>query len=230
MMLKAIGISKRFFRASGASNTFEAVCPTDFELPEGTLTVLLGRSGSGKTTLLNLLSGLLSPTQGQVLLGEDDLYAMDDKSLSRFRNAHFGVIPQGHAALNSLSVLENVTFPARLYDARPDAEGEGERLLGRFGILNLKDVSPSELSGGELRRMSIARALINHPDVVFADEPTGDLDDENTALVLEALRGIARDGAAVLLVTHETDALDYADRAFRMDAGRLTPIELSVSG
>ena len=224
MDLQAHGICKRFFRKSGGSNTFEAVSPTDLLLPEGTLTVLLGRSGSGKTTLLNLLSGLLAPTEGTVRLGDTDLYAMDDQALSRFRNQHFGVIPQGHAALYSLSVAENVAFPAGLYGGRPDAMDAACRLLERFGIGQLKDVSPSELSGGELRRMSIARALINHPDVVFADEPTGDLDDENTRLVLATLRDIARDGAAVLLVTHETDALNYADRAFRMDAGALSPI------
>ena len=224
-MLEALGISKRFYRVSGERNTFEAVSPTDFTLPEGTLTALVGRSGSGKTTLLNMLAGLLRPTEGTVKLDGSEIYAMNDGALSRFRNARFGVIPQGHAAIHSLSVAENVAFPATLYGQKPEAMAAAVALLERFGIGALRDVSPAELSGGELRRMSIARALINRPEVVFADEPTGDLDDENTHIVLEALRQIARDGASVLLVTHETDALAYADRAFRMNAGKIEAID-----
>ena len=223
MDLQAHGICKRFFRKSGGSNTFEAVSPTDLLLPEGTLTVLLGRSGSGKTTLLNLLSGLLVPTEGTVRLGDTDLYAMDDQALSRFRNQHIGVIPQGHAALYSLSVAENVAFPAGLYGGRPDAMDAACCLLERFGIGQLKDVSPSELSGGELRRMAIARALHQDAPLLLADEPTGDLDDENTARVLAILRDAAhRDGKTVLLVSHEPDAARYADRLLTLDAGRLT--------
>ena len=225
MELNALNISKRFMRQTGSQNYFEAVRPTDFKLPAGQLTVLMGRSGSGKTPLLNLLSGLLKPTEGNVLLGDTDLYAMDDRALSRFRNAHFGVIPQGHAALYSLTVLENIAFPAALYGPSPNAARDAETLLERFGIAALRDASPSELSGGELRRVSIARALINRPDVVFADEPTADLDDENTLLILKTLREIADDGAAVLLVTHEAEAARFAHRAFRMDAGVLAPAD-----
>ena len=223
MKLEAKGVSRRFFRKTGEANYFYAVQTTDFELPERSLTVLLGRSGSGKTTFLNLLAGLLAPSSGQVLLGGTDLYAMKDRELSRFRNAHIGVIPQGQAALFSLSVLENVTLPAGLHGSSSGAEAEARDLLERFGIASLAEAMPAELSGGELRRVSIARAMINRPDVLLADEPTGDLDDENTALVLQALREVATAGTAVLLVTHETDAVRYGDRIFRMDAGVLRP-------
>ena len=222
MDLQAHGICKRFFRKSGGSNTFEAVSPTDLLLPEGTLTVLLGRSGSGKTTLLNLLSGLLVPTEGTVRLGDTDLYAMDDQALSRFRNQHFGVIPQGHAALYSLSVAENVAFPAGLYGGRPDAMDAACRLLERFGIGPLKDVSPSELSGGELRRMAIARAMLMRPGILLADEPTAGLDNENTLAVLGLLRKAADEGAGVLLVTHENEAAQFADEVYVMDSGKLS--------
>ena len=224
MELTAKGICKRFRRPSGMGNAFEAVKPLDFSLPAGQLTVVTGRSGGGKTTLLNMLSGLLKPSEGSVQLDGQDLYAMDDQALSRFRCKRFGVIPQGHAALYSLSVLENVAFPAALYESGVDVENHALELLDRFGIESLRDASPSELSGGELRRVSIARALINRPDVVFADEPTADLDDENTRVVLGFLREIADAGTAVMLVTHETAALDYAHRCFRMDAGTLTPL------
>ena len=127
--------------------------------------MLVGGSGSGKTTLLNMLAGLLTPSDGQVLVDGSDLYAMGDAKLSRFRNEHIGVIPQGQTALHSLSVLENVTYPALMY----------------------------------------------HPKA-------------NTSLVLEALKGIAQGGAAVLMVTHETDAAQYADRLFRMNAGKIEEI------
>ena len=221
MELQAKGVSRRFFRKSGDANYFYAVRETDLLLKSSELTVLLGRSGSGKTTLLNLLAGLLTPSGGQVLLGDTDLYALGDKALSRFRNAHIGVIPQGQSALFSLTALENVLLPARLYGADAQAEARARALLERFDIGGLADALPAELSGGELRRVCIARALINHPDVVLADEPTGDLDDQNTALVLQALQDVAREGAAVLLVTHETDAVRYADRVLRMNAGTL---------
>ena len=224
MLLKAMGVGRRFFRKTGEANYFYAVQPTDLELPGGALTVLLGRSGSGKTTLLNMLAGLLTPSEGKVLLGDTDLYALSDRELARFRNAHLGVVPQGQAALFSLTALENVLLPARLYGKGGAAEAEGRALLERFDIGALAEALPGELSGGELRRVSIARALINHPDVVLADEPTGDLDDANTELVLRALRGIADEGAAVLLVTHETDAARYADRVLRMNAGQLEEI------
>ena len=224
MALEAKGVCRRFFRRTGEANYFCAVEPTDFTLRQGELTVLMGRSGSGKTTLLNMLAGLLTPSEGQVLLDGTDLYALSDAALSRLRNERIGVIPQGQTALHSLSVLENVAFPATMYRPRAEVEKEALALLERFDIPGLRDARPSELSGGELRRMAIARALINRPGVLLADEPTGDLDDENTALVLGALRDVARGGAAVLMVTHEADAVSYADRVLRMNAGALSEV------
>ncbi len=223
MALEAKGVSRRFFRKTGEANFFNAVERTDFLLPEGTLTVLMGRSGSGKTTLLNMLAGLLTPSEGQVMLDGTDLYALPDKALSRLRNQRLGVIPQGQTGLHSLTVLENVAFPAMMYGGA-DATKDAAALLERFGIGRLRDARPSELSGGELRRMAIARALINRPAALLADEPTGDLDDENTVVVLEALKDVAREGAAVLMVTHEAEAAAYADRLFRMNAGTLNEV------
>ena len=225
MALEAKGISRRFFRKSGEANYFNAVETTDLTLTPGALTVLTGRSGSGKTMLLNMLAGLLTPTGGQVLLDGTDLYALSDAALSRLRNERIGVIPQGQTALHSLSALENVTFPAMMYRPKADVEKDALALLERFGIAHLRDVNPSELSGGEMRRVAIARAMINRPALLLADEPTGDLDDENTRLVLEALKDIAREGTAVLMVTHEAEAAGYADRLLRMDAGRLVSME-----
>mgnify|MGYP002868504016 CR=1 FL=1 len=224
MELKAQGISRRYFRQGRGKNFFYAVEKTDLTLASGVLTEVTGRSGSGKSTLLNMLAGLLEPTEGSVLLDETDLYAMDDGSLSKLRNASIGVIPQGQTGLHSLTVLENVKLPSLLYAKEPCSDAWAEELLSRVGIAHLRDVYPNELSGGEMRRLAIARALVMKPGILLADEPTGDLDDENTRQVLSLLRRCADEGTAVLLVTHEMEAAAYADVVYRMNDGVLTPV------
>lgn len=222
-ILVAQGVRREFFRkARNEARYFDAVASTDFGLRPGELAVLMGRSGSGKSTLLNMLAGLLAPTEGTVLFNGTDLYALDDAALSRLRNESFGVVPQGQTPIHSLSVMQNVMLPHALY-RQGDAQERALELLQMLGIGNLADSYPSQLSGGELRRMAIARALVCEPAVVFADEPTGDLDDENTEAVLSALRAVADGGAAVLMVTHEQAARGVADTLYRMDAGKLAP-------
>lgn len=222
MQLKAENAVKEFIREGRGTNIFTAVAENNIILESGQFTVLTGRSGSGKTTLLNMLAGLLPPTRGRIMLDGTDLYALDDKRLSRLRNERIGVIPQGQTAVYSLTVIENVLLPFMLYkEQSSEAEKYARELLERLDIAPLANVKPSELSGGELRRMSIARALIRRPSVILADEPTGDLDDENTRAVFEFLRRTADEGAAVLTVTHESDAGQYAHRLMRMNGGRL---------
>ena len=221
MELIAAGVSRRFLRHTGDSNAFEAVRPADLTLRSGEMTVLTGRSGSGKTTLLTMLAGLLTPSSGSVSLDGRDLYRLSDTALSGLRARHFAVIPQGASAISSLSVMENILFPAMLAGKKAPAS-EAEAIMRRLGILDLRSARPGELSGGELRRMAVTRALAGSPDFIFADEPTADLDDENTAMVLTLLREAAQNGAAVFVVTHEKDAAAYADRLLHMDAGTLT--------
>ena len=234
MELRAEGISRRFLRKSGSSNIFMALEETDFLLPEGQLTEVTGRSGSGKSTLLNILGELLAPTAGKVYLGAEDMYALSDASRSVLRNRHIGIIPQGQTALHSLTVLENVLLPLRTYPkpngpenavevlSPAEEETRARTLLEKVGISHLAEVWPNELSGGEMRRLAIARALMMQPEIILADEPTGDLDDENTGAVLQLLRDCADAGAAVLLVTHETEAREYADKVWTMRQGRLS--------
>ncbi len=222
MKLIAQSIMKDFPRAGKSSCCFTAVQPLDLELESGKMIEITGRSGSGKSTLLNMLSGMLTPTSGRVLLDGTDLYALDEKALSRLRNERIGLIPQGHTALLSLTVLENVLLPAVLYRREAPPEDRARELLSLVGIAQLSDAAPDELSGGELRRMAVARALLLGPGVILADEPTAGLDTENTLAVLALLRRAADDGAAVLLVTHESEAAQFADLVYTMDGGRLT--------
>ncbi len=225
MNLIAEAISKQYNRNIGAVNSFFAVKEVDFELAKGKLAVILGRSGSGKSTFLNMLAGLLQPSSGNVLYDGTDLYSLSDKELSRFRNQNIGVIPQVHSLLNNLSVIENVKFPYLLYEAQDDVEEYALQLLEAVGISELKDVSPSELSGGEMRRAAIARAMIHKPGIILADEPTADLDDENTNKIYDIFRKTANQGTSIIMVTHETEAVDYADVVYRMNAGELSKIK-----
>lgn len=225
MDLRADSISKKYMRNTGEANYFEPVKECSLFLKGGSLTLLSGRSGCGKTTLLSMLCGLLVPSTGCVFLDDTDIYSLDDKKLSMLRNRHFGIIPQGESALHSLTLLENVMLPAELFKDTSKKEAISQRadmLLEEFHISHLRDALPGKLSGGELRRMAICRALLLEPGLVFADEPTGDLDDENTVMVFEYLRRLADEGRNVFLVSHENRAIDYADMVYRMDAGVIT--------
>ena len=224
MFLSAEKVSKKFNRTKDGASWFYAVRETDISIDQGTLAAIFGKSGSGKTTLLNMLGGLLAPSEGVVRYGENDLYRLDDKALSLFRNRHIGMIPQGSTALTNLTVLENVLSPSLIYGKQEDGSiSRAKELLKTVGIAELADAMPNELSGGELRRMAIARALMNSPDIILADEPTGDLDDENTQTVLCLLREQAERGAAVLIATHDSEARSYANIVLRMNAGKLEP-------
>lgn len=222
MAVKALGISKKYFRKTGEANYFYALKKTDFEIKAGSVTVISGRSGGGKSTLLNMLAGILMPSEGTVMFDDTDIYKMNDKELSVFRNKHIGVIPQIQSALGNLTVMENVLLPASLYKNAEAVKEYASELLELLGLLELRDADASGLSGGEARRMAIARALVQKPDIILADEPTGDLDDENTKIVFELFRKIAANGAAVVVVTHENEAYKYADEVYRMSLGEIT--------
>lgn len=221
MKLEAKGVKKDFARGGNSGSVLEAVKPLDFSLESGELVEITGRSGSGKSTLLSMMAGMLVPTGGSICIDNTDIYSMKEEERSRLRNDRIGLIPQGHTALRSLTVLENVMLPFVLYHRETPPEDRAKELLQKVGLLDMKDERPNALSGGELRRMAVARALLMKPEVLLADEPTAGLDDENVELVMELLRSAADEGASVLLVTHENEARKYADRVLAMDGGRL---------
>ena len=221
MKLKAEKVGRRYFRSGKDTNFFYAVQQLDFEPEEGSVTVITGRSGSGKTTLINMLCGLLTPSDGSVLLDGRDIYELSDRERSLLRNRSFGIIPQGQTGLQCLTVAENVLLPVSMYGRTGEKEDKAKKLLEMLGIDDLRDVYSNELSGGELRRMAVARALINDPEIIIADEPTADLDADTTVLVMELLKERAKDGASVIIVTHDRDVIPYADSVYTMDKGEL---------
>ena len=224
MELRAEKISQDFLRYSAKDGYFIAVQETDFRLSARALTVVTGRSGSGKSTLLHILGGLMKPVTGRVLVDDVDLYTMGEDERTRLRSRHIGIVPQRLMSLAALTVRENILLPALLMGTQEQAAARADALMERLGIRKLGAVAPSELSGGELRRVTIARALVMQPGILLADEPTGDLDEENTQSVLRLLRETAHAGTAVLLVTHESEARNYADTCYTMTVGKLEKI------
>ena len=225
MIIEATGLTKEFARARGGKRLFTAVHPLDIGLEKRQLTVVSGHSGSGKSTLANMLAGILTPTAGHVRLDGTDLYSLRDEELSRLRNERIGLVPQGHTALRALTVLDNVLLPSILYTKDEAPADRARELLVAVGLGDLTDAAPTELSGGELRRMAIARALLMDPAIVVADEPTAGLDSANATAVLTLLRDAADRGTAVLVVSHEAEAQRFADRSYVMEDGHLCASE-----
>jgi putative ABC transport system ATP-binding protein len=188
---------------------------------EGEFTAVMGPSGSGKTTLLNLVAGLDRPTSGSVTVAGSDLGPMGETALARFRRDHIGFVFQFFHLLPNLTVLENVLIPAQL-KSRVSAEAAGRELLTQLGIADLADRYPAKLSGGQQQRVSIARALINQPTLLLADEPTGALDTRSGDEVMELLRQLHRQGKTILLVTHDAKlATRHAARVISVMDGRI---------
>ena len=204
--------------------SFRAVDNIDFAVDTGDFVMIEGESGSGKTTFLNLLTGLTEPTSGNVMISGKPLKDISDKELSKIRNQKIKYIPQGESLLSALTVRENILFP---YTIGGLEKPSCERLLevsNKLGITDLLDEYPSELSGGEMRRATIARAVINRPSLIIADEPTGSLDSENTFKVMEIFKTIASEGTAVIVVTHQKETLGYASRVYGMEQGSLKKV------
>jgi len=227
MEIKAVKAAKDYIRQRNGSNVLTAVSETSLELKSGTLTAISGPSGSGKSTLLCMMAGLLPPSRGKILAGDIDIYSMEDKELSGFRNTHIGFIPQGQTPLMALNVMENVLVPFSLYNktkgrAYEETAAFGQELMKEAGLWELRGVMPSELSGGELRRMAVCRALCMKPEIVLADEPTGDLDEENTGIVMNLLKSHAENGGTVFVVTHDRQVWEYSDTVLYMKSGIIT--------
>ena len=218
MALEIKGLGKEFQQGD---REIWAVKNISLTVPDGTFLSIVGRSGSGKSTLLNLIAGLLEPTEGDILLDEKSIVNLSDEQASLLRNTQIGYIMQGRSTLKNLNVLDNVRLPFYLFPREGDITQRAEQILEQVGIGHLKQAYPAQLSGGELRRVAIARALINAPKLLLADEPTSDLDAENTEEIMKLFREIANQGTTVIMVTHELDTLRYGDEIYRMESGSI---------
>ena len=219
MLLKTKSLCKSFARGK---NSFFAVKNVEFSISASDFVFIVGRSGSGKTTFLNLISGILDPTQGQVFFEDEGILSMSDTDKSFYRNESIGFVPQSLAYLPNLSVFDNVRVPFFLFNRDGDSEGRALSLLELMDIAHLKNEMPQNLSGGEIKRMLIARALMNSPKLLIADEPTANLDKETSEKVMNLIKSVNKLGTAVLIVTHDSEILDENSTIYRMDAGELS--------
>jgi ABC-type lipoprotein export system ATPase subunit len=217
-VLKATGLAKRVGTGRASRRLFEGV---GLSVEAGEVVAILGRSGSGKSTLLHLLGALDQPDSGSIRVAGQELVGRRSATLSRIRLRHIGFVFQQFQLIDELTGLENVLLAARLPGAAPGGAQRARELVDTLGLTAVATHLPHELSGGEQQRFAIARALVNDPELVLADEPTGSLDAENGAAVLDILRDLS--DRAVVIVTHEPDAASIADRILFLRQGQLVP-------
>jgi putative ABC transport system ATP-binding protein len=200
-----------------------AVDGVTLQIPPGQAVAIVGRSGSGKSTLLNLLAGIDVPTSGEIWVGDRELSRLSDDDLTRLRRERLGMVYQFFNLLSTLSVRENVALPALLAGERPaEVFPRVDALLEEVGITARRDARPHTLSGGEMQRTALARALVHNPTLVLADEPTGNLDSRTAEQVLQLLRRLGEQhGATLLLVTHSPEAAAMAERVVELRDGRV---------
>ncbi len=198
----------------------EALRGIDFTIEEGELVAIMGRSGSGKTTLLNVLGCVEKPTAGIYVLAGEEVARLNDAQRSTLRLRRIGFVFQAYNLLPSLTALDNVLLPT-VYSGVNDAHARAMESLDRVGLVDRAHHRPSQLSGGEQQRVAIARALINHPSIILADEPTGNLDTHRGQDVLALFQELHRDGITIILVTHEEQVAEHAQRIVRLMDGRL---------
>ena len=204
--------------------TVQALYPVDLEISPGEFLVITGRSGSGKTTLLNLIAGLTRPTTGRVLMEGVDLWSISDLQQSALRNRKIGFIFQFPSLLPSLTTLENVALPSIFTQngTRSTAYERAAGLLDTVGLHEKQSVYPRQLSAGQQQRVVVARALLNHPQLLLADEPTSDLDEQTEIEIMELFREIHREtGITIVMVTHASQLVSYGTRAIQMAGGKI---------
>lgn len=202
-----------------------AVSDVSLTIEKGDFISIIGHSGSGKTTLLSILGGILRPSTGKVVFNDNDIYSLDDNGLSEYRAEKAGYIFQFASLLPALTAKENLLLPAVFRTDNNNNEKQAEDYLALVGLEDKVNAYPSQLSGGQQRRVAIARALMNDPEVVIADEPTGDLDEETEKEVMDFIKTICREkGITLILVTHDSGLAKDATRRFKMAGGQLSAI------
>jgi putative ABC transport system ATP-binding protein len=218
VLIAARDVTRRYGQGDTAVDALRGV---SLAVTAGELTAVMGASGSGKSTLMHLLAGLDRPTRGEVWIGGTELGRLGDTELTKLRRRHIGFIFQFFNLLPMLTAEENILLPLSLAGRKPDPEWSAQ-LIGDVGLSDRRRHRPAELSGGQQQRVAIARALVSKPTVVFADEPTGNLDSATSGEILELLRrAVASYGQTTVMVTHDPQAAAIADRILFLDDGRI---------
>ncbi len=213
-VLRAENISRIYCQNAVSLQALHRVSVT---IQKGEFVAILGRSGSGKSTLLNILAGLDKPSEGKVYIEGTDIFHLNEEKRTLLRREKIGFVFQAYELLYSLNVTENIRLPE--LEANADYVGE---LLDALGIRQYETCYPDQLSGGEQQRVAIARALINHPPILFADEPTGNLDSKSERIVIDLLKNLAEKyETSILMVTHNEDLVKDADRVIRLEDGEI---------
>lgn len=212
---------KRGFQVAGG-DLFWALKGLDIEIPKGKLTILKGRSGSGKTTLMNILSGLDLPTEGQVFIEEQDITKLNEHKREMLRRKEIGFVFQSVALVPMMSAGENVEFALRLAKFAGDRKKRAEECLKMLGLGNRVNHLPQELSGGEQQRVAIARAIAHKPKVLFADEPTAELDTNTGLQVMKIFKELTESqGVTIVMTTHDTEIMKLGDKVYQLEDGEL---------
>ncbi len=220
-LLQAIDIHKSYKLDSATLDILKGI---NLEVERGSMVALRGRSGSGKSTLLNILGTLDHPDRGKVLIEGRDVTTLTDEELSTYRNRNIGFVFQFHHLLPELTLWENLELPLRLDNQRSPGRDFLEHLVELTGLVDRREHFPSQLSGGERQRVAVIRALANQPGIVFADEPTGNLDSENGEIVMELINRLKEEHEqAFLIVTHSAELASRADHIWHLDQGLVTP-------
>lgn len=219
-ILETYNVCKKYMHKDGVINALESVC---FKVKEGDFVTITGSSGSGKTTLLLSLAGLIKTTSGKIKVKDFDISSASDSKLSEFRKNHIGFVMQSFALIPYLTAVENVMLPLAIHHLK-DRErfARASALLELVGLEDRKNHLPKELSAGQQQRVAIARALINEPDIILADEPTGNLDPSLAEDILNLLKSINKDkGITILMVTHSPLAAEFGNLKIKLSDGEL---------
>ena len=210
----------------GAGEPLTILKDLNLEIQTGSKTIILGASGSGKSTLLNIIGGLEPATTGEIIVGPYKIHQLKEKQLTEYRSKFLGLIFQFHYLLKDFTALENIFLPSYMAGiSKKEAMEKAEMLLRDVGLENRKNHLPSQLSGGERQRIAVARSLINNPELILADEPTGNLDPENAVAVSELLFSIVEKyNKTLVLVTHDTSLTSRGDFCYTIKDGKMTEI------
>lgn len=217
-MIQVEHVTKQFTRND---RDFDAVHDVSLEVKKGEFAAITGHSGSGKTTLFNMMAGLTAPLSGKIYIGGSEITGMKENEKAVFRSQNMGYVLQGQSLLNNFTILDNICMPAYLSSQVKEFKERALELLRQIGLEEFAGEYPANLSGGEIRRVAIVRAMLNQPKVILADEPTSNLDPKNSHKVMQMLKDISRSGTTVVLSTHELEYLSYVDRVFKMNRGKM---------